>query len=154
MKISIIGSGYVGLVSGTCFADLGINVICADNNKEKISSLKKGIVTMYEPSFMKIIQKKIKAEHLSSSVIYDAVASVVVDKGLSYIISEINTLIKKENKQVLKKRFSAGYGDFDLSNQKKIYDLLHLKDLGVKLSKNFLLTPEKSVTAVTGIVSL
>ncbi|MDD4202305.1 MAG: UDP-glucose/GDP-mannose dehydrogenase family protein [Candidatus Omnitrophica bacterium] len=60
MNISIIGSGYVGLVSGTCFADLGNNVICADNNKEKISSLKDGIVTMYEPGLEELIKKNTK----------------------------------------------------------------------------------------------
>ena len=57
MKICVIGTGYVGLVSGVCFSDLGNTVFCVDKNKEKIDLLNKGKVPIYEPGLEELIKK-------------------------------------------------------------------------------------------------
>ncbi|HEU0208832.1 MAG TPA: UDP-glucose/GDP-mannose dehydrogenase family protein [Candidatus Udaeobacter sp.] len=64
MDISIIGSGYVGLVTGACFADVGHRVICVDNDAEKIKQLKAGQVPIYEPGLEEIIYRNVSARRL------------------------------------------------------------------------------------------
>ena len=67
MDISIIGSGYVGLVTGACFADVGHNVICIDNDAQKIKTLQAGRVPIYEPGLEEIIHRNVSAHRLRFS---------------------------------------------------------------------------------------
>ena len=67
MDISIIGSGYVGLVTGACFADVGHNVICIDNDEAKIKTLQAGRVPIYEPGLEEIIHRNVSARRLRFS---------------------------------------------------------------------------------------
>src|SRR5438034_10917302 len=64
MDLAIIGSGYVGLVTGACFADVGHNVICVDNDLEKIEALQGGKVTIYEPGMEEVIHRNVSAHRL------------------------------------------------------------------------------------------
>ncbi len=70
MDIAIIGSGYVGLVTGACFADVGHNVICVDNDEEKIKTLQAGRLPIYEPGLEEIVHRNVSAHrlHFSSSI--------------------------------------------------------------------------------------
>lgn len=64
MRIAIIGTGYVGIVSGTCFAETGNDVICVDNNKEKIDLLNQGHIPIYEPGLDELIKRNVKEGRL------------------------------------------------------------------------------------------
>jgi UDPglucose 6-dehydrogenase len=92
MNISIIGCGYVGLVSGACFAELGNQVICADHDNVKINSLKRGLVPIYEPGLAELVASNLKNKRLkftscireavrNSQVIFIAVGTPAMENG-------------------------------------------------------------------------
>ena len=74
MKISVIGTGYVGLVSGACFAQMGNTIACVDIDKKKVESLKQGIIPIYEPGLEEIVLENYKSGTLNFTT--DAKAAI------------------------------------------------------------------------------
>lgn len=92
MNIAVIGTGYVGLVAGACFAESGNEVICVDNNAAKIASLRNGEIPIYEPGLPELVERNVRDERLSfttdlpeavrkASVIFMAVGTPTTDTG-------------------------------------------------------------------------
>jgi len=102
-------------------------------------------------SIMEAIKEKTNQDNLAAAVVYDATASEMTDAGLDWIMDYLNQQVRRERKTLLPRRFSAGYADFDLKNQKAIYEILQMEKIGVAITSSFILLPEKSVTAVSGI---
>lgn len=115
MKITVIGSGYVGLVSGVCFAEFGFNVICVDNDLSKISALSNGEVPIYEPGLDKLMRKNIQAGRLSftsdvaksvesADIVFIAVGTPSKTDGraeLSYVFQAVDSIARTVNKDAV-----------------------------------------------------
>ena len=102
-------------------------------------------------AIMEAIKEKTRQDDLAAAVVYDATASEMADAGLDWIMNYLNQHLRREGKTLLPRRFSAGYADFNLENQKAIYDTLQMEKIGVTITPSFILLPEKSVTAISGI---
>lgn len=102
-------------------------------------------------AIMEAIKEKTLQDDLAVAVVYDATASEMTDSALDWIVDYTNQLIRREGKILLPRRFSAGYADFALENQKIIYEKLQMEKFGVKINSSSILLPEKSVTAISGI---
>lgn len=115
MKITIVGTGYVGLVSGTCFAEVGINVVCVDIDKTKIENLKKGISPIYEPGLDVMIARNVEKGKLlfstdlpscvnDTDVIFIAVGTPPDEDGsadLKYVLDVARTVGQHMNKHIM-----------------------------------------------------
>jgi len=102
-------------------------------------------------TIMEAIKEKTRQDDLAAAVVYDATASEMTDAGLDWIMGYLNQHLRREGKTLLLRRFSAGFADFDLENQRAIYKILQMGKIGVTINSNFILLPEKSVTAISGI---
>lgn len=112
MNIAIVGTGYVGLVSGTCFSDMGINVTCVDVDQSKIDNLKNGIIPIYEPGLEEMVKKNFNAGRLKFEtdltkvlddvdVVFSAVGTPPDEDGsadLKYVLAVARTIGQHINK--------------------------------------------------------
>src|ERR1035437_2085278 len=94
---------------------------------------------------------EMKAGNNSLGVILDAVGSETADTGLDWMQEFLAAQLAKKGR-IITRRFSPGYGDLKIECQKVIYDTLNLSKIGISISDRYLLTPEKSVIAVAGVV--
>ena len=113
MKLCMIGTGYVGLVSGVCFSDLGNNVICVDKDQTKINSLKKGMIPIYEPGLEELVIKNYKNKRLSfstdlkdsvkkSDIIFICVGTPTRKGGSDADLSQVFNVAKEIGKSINK----------------------------------------------------
>lgn len=115
MKIAIVGTGYVGLVTGTCFAEMGVDVTCVDVDVAKIENLNKGIIPIYEPGLEDMVLRNVKAErlHFTTSlvevlndvdVVFSAVGTPPEEDGsadLRYVFEVARTVGQNMQKYIL-----------------------------------------------------
>ena len=113
MKLCMIGTGYVGLVSGVCFSDLGNDVICVDKDLKKINNLKKGIVPIYEPGLEELVLKNYKNKRLNfstnlkesvkkSDIVFICVGTPTKKNSNSADLSQVYTAGKEISKSIKK----------------------------------------------------
>jgi UDPglucose 6-dehydrogenase len=111
MKICFIGTGYVGLVSGVCFSDLGNNVICVDKDREKLSRLEKGDIPIFEPGLSELVRKNLDAGRLSfsddligsinkSDIVFIAVGTPTAKDGVSADLSQVFSVAQVISKKI------------------------------------------------------
>ena len=115
MNIAIVGTGYVGLVSGTCFAETGVNVTCVDVDAAKIEKLQQGEIPIYEPGLDQMVMKNVKAGRLKfttdlasvlneQEVVFSAVGTPPDEDGsadLKYVLQVARTIGQNMNKYVV-----------------------------------------------------
>lgn len=115
MNIAVVGTGYVGLVSGACFAEMGVNVTCVDIDKEKISKLLSGIIPIYEPGLEELVKRNVDEGRLHFTtdlttvlndvdVVFSAVGTPSDEDGsadLKYVLEVARTFGKNINKYTI-----------------------------------------------------
>ena len=115
MNIAVVGTGYVGLVSGTCFAEMGINVTCVDVMQEKIDKLNNGEIPIYEPGLEEMVLRNMNAGRLKFttqltdvlnkvSIVFSAVGTPPDEDGsadLKYVLEVARTVGQHMNKYLV-----------------------------------------------------
>lgn len=167
MKVAIVGTGYVGLVTGTCFAEMGTEVYCVDIDSRKIDNLKKGIIPIYEPGLEEMVRRNVQAERLHFTtelkeclndveVLFSAVGTPPDEDGsadLKYVLDVARTIGRYMTKYLLVvTKSTVPVGTAQIIKQ----TIQHELDLrGVDLSFDIASNPEflKEGTAISDFMS-
>ena len=134
MNITVIGSGYVGLVSGTCFAEMGNIVTCVDINKQKIESLKKGIVPIFEPGLAPMVLKNIEKNNLlfstslkesiqDATIVFIAVGTPMGEDG-SADLQYVKAVAKDIGQSMTKKLFVVDKSTVPVGTADKVKEVI------------------------------
>ncbi len=145
MKLCMIGTGYVGLVSGVCFADLGNDVICVDNNVDKINLLKKGKIPIYEPGLSELVIKNFKNKKLNfstdlkksikdSDIIFICVGTPTKKGGSSADLSQIYKVSKEISSSINKFKIIITKSTVPVTTGDQIEKILSKKNSKKKFS--------------------
>ena len=102
---------------------------------------------------MELIRSLQAEGKLSEAVVVDAAASEITDAALDMVMAVVSQQLLSRGKMLTKLRFSPGYGDFDIEQQKILYEVMRAESFGIKMNEACLLIPEKSVLAIAGIGS-
>ena len=115
MRIAVVGTGYVGLVSGTCFSEMGVHVTCVDVDENKINGLKKGVIPIYEPGLETLVHKNVRSGRLNFTtrledvlndidIVFSAVGTPPDEDGsadLKYVLEVARTIGKHLNHYIV-----------------------------------------------------
>lgn len=134
MKLTIIGTGYVGLVAGACFADTGHEVICVDKDEKKIDGLKKGIIPIFEPGLSDIVLRNVESSQLSftsdlksavqeSAVIFIAVGTPQDEDG-SADLTHVLAVARAIGESMNEKKFVVTKSTVPVGTGKKVKDAI------------------------------
>ena len=143
MKVAIVGTGYVGLVSGACFAEMGIDVTCVDIDKEKIEGLTKGVIPIYEPGLKSIVVRNYEANRLhfttdlptvlnDMDIVFIAVGTPSDEDG-NADLSHVNTVAETIADNMAKSLLIVTKSTVPVGTSFRIKDLIHkrLNDRGL-----------------------
>jgi hypothetical protein len=145
LPITEIKDARIILPDGAEFESLQLAKLLANCNEIVLMGTTAG------REIMNAIEADATGANVTRAIVLDAAASEIVDASLDWIMDYFNQSLRRENRRLLGKRYSAGYGDLFLETQKAMHHLLQLDRIGIEITESSILIPEKSVTAITGI---
>ena len=139
MKLCMIGTGYVGLVSGVCFSDIGNEVICVDRDSKKVEDLKKGVIPIYEPGLDELVLKNYKNKRLKfstnlkdsvskSDIIFICVGTPTKKNGNSADLSQIYNVAKEIRGSISKFKIIITKSTVPVTTGDEIEKIIKIKD--------------------------
>ena len=145
LTIIALSDGRIELEDGTVFESAALAKMLDGCQEVLLMAATAGT------AIMQVIASDIAGANITRGVVLDATASEVVDAALTWIMAYFNQALLRQGRIVTRKRFSAGYGDLALVNQRTLYQLLKLERIGIDINESCILIPEKSVSAIAGI---